>query len=258
MVNRIWHYHFSRGLVGTPGDFGFNGERPSHPELLDWLAAEFQGRRWSIKEIHRLIMLSNTYQQAVQHDEAAAAIDADNRLLWRMNRRRLSAEELRDSLLAVSGALDLTAGGPADKAFRYEFRKSPLYDYYATGERPESNRRSVYNFVARSTPDPFMDVMDFPVPSSCTPARNSTNTPLQSLSLLNDPFVLRQATRFADRLEQAFPDYVEAQATTAYQLAFGRAPSADERHRAAQFIQDGELIEFCRVLFNANEFLYVD
>lgn len=175
-----------------------------------------------------------------------------------MNRQRLSAEELRDSLLAVSGALDLTMGGPADKAFRYQFRKSPLYDYYATSDVPESNRRSIYNFIARSTPDPFMDVMDFPVPSSCTPDRNSTNTPLQSLSLLNDPFVLRQADRFAKRLKVQSPADVEAQVTTAYRLAFGRAPSKNERDRSATFLREVGLTEFCRILFNANEFLYVD
>ena len=258
MVNRLWHYHFGRGVVGTPGDFGFNGERPSHPELLDWLATEFQRRKWSIKEMHRLIMLSRTYQQASRHDEKAAAIDAGNRLLWRMNRQRLSAEEVRDSILAVSGKLDLTMGGPADMLFRYQFRKSPVYDYRDTKDRPERWRRSVYNFIVRSTPDPFMDVLDFPVPSSCTPARSSTNTPLQSLSMLNDPFVIRQADHFAARLADTHKGDVRGQVKAAYRLALGREPKGREAELARQFVEQRGLFQFCRALFNANEFLYVD
>lgn len=258
MVNRLWHYHFGRGLVGTPGDFGFNGERPTHPELLDWLASEFQRRDWSIKGMHRLIMLSSTYQQAAEHNSKAAALDADNRLLWRMNRRRLAAEEVHDALLAVSGSLDLAMAGPADKPFRYQFRKSPLYDYFADFELPERRRRSVYSFIARSTPNPFMDVLDFPVPSACTPSRMATSTALQSLSLLNDPFVIQQAEKFAARLADAHPDAARSQAIAGYRLAFGREPSEQELRLAEQFIASHDLFRFCRTLFNANEFLYVD
>lgn len=258
MVNRLWHYHFGRGLVGTPGDFGFNGERPSHPELLDWLATEFQRRNWSIKEMHRLIMLSNTYRQSSRHDADAAAVDADNRLLWRMNRQRLSAEEVRDSILAVSGTLDLTMGGPAEMPFRYQFRKSPVYDYLDTKDRPERWRRSVYNFIVRSTPDPFMDVLDFPLPSSCTPARDSTNTPLQSLSLLNDLFVIEQADHFAARLAKSHNGDHPGQVKAAYRLALGRDPSRRELELAQRFIEKHGSFPFCRALFNTNEFLYVD
>jgi cytochrome c553 len=258
MVNRLWHYHFGRGIVGSPGDFGFNGEYPSHPELLDWLASEFQGRKWSIKEMHRLIMLSSTYQQSSQHDAKAAAVDADNRLLWRMNRRRLAAEEVRDSILAVSGKLDLTMGGPAFQPFRYQFRKSPVYDYHDTTDRPERRRRSVYSFIVRSTPSPFLDVLDFPVPSSCTPARNSTTTALQSLSLLNDPFVIQHADHFAARLASTCGENIGQQVRTAYRLALGREPSEEELDRAVKFIEKRDLFRFCRALFNTNEFLYVD
>lgn len=258
MVNRLWRHHFGRGIVGTPGDFGFNGERPSHPELLDWLAVEFQKRKWSIKEMHRLIMLSSTYQQSSQYNENAAGVDADNHLFWRMNRRRMDAEVVRDSILAVSGKLALKMGGPAFMPFRYRFRKSPLYDYFDTTDRPQQARRSVYNFIVRSTPDPFMDVLDFPVPSSCTPARNSTTTPLQSLSLLNDPFVIAQAEHFADRLSNAHEGDVRAQVKLAYRLALGREPTAEEVERAEQFIAKRQLFHFCRALFNTNEFLYVD
>jgi len=258
MVNRLWHYHFGRGIVGTPGDFGFNGERPSHPELLDWLASEFQKRAWSIKQMHRLIMLSSTYQQSSQQDAKAAAVDADNRLLWRMNRRRLSAEEVHDSILAVSGKLDLAMGGPAYQPFRYQFRKSPVYDYYDTADRPERWRRSVYSFIVRSAPNPFMDVFDFPVPSACTPARMATTTALQSLSLLNDPFVTQQSEHFAARLTDIHADDSRGQITTAYRLALGREPSAEELVLAEQFVKKHDLFRFCRALFNANEFLYVD
>lgn len=258
VANRLWQGHFGRGLVGTPGDFGFNGERPSHPELLDWLASEFPKQGWSIKAMHRLIMLSNTYQQVSRHNEEAAAIDADNRLLWRMNRRRLTAEDVHDSILAVSGNLDLTMGGLADMPFRYQFRKSPVYDYLSEIDRPQRERRSVYHFTARSTPNPFMDVLDFPVPASCTPVRNSTTTALQSLSLLNDPFVLQQTASFAQRLKKAHRDNVPQQVTASYRLAFGRTPSENELESAQQFIEKQGLFQFCRALFNTNEFFYVD
>lgn len=258
MVNRIWHYHFGRGLVGTAGDFGFNGERPSHPELLDWLASEFQQRKWSVKEMHRLIMLSSTYQQSSQHSEKGDAVDAGNQLLWRMNRRRMDAEVVRDSVLAVSGQLELEMGGPAFMAFRYEFRKSPLYDYFDRTPRPRQSRRSVYNFIARSTPDPFMDVLDFPVPSSCTPARNSTTTPLQSLSLLNDPFMIEQVEHFAARLADAHRGDVPSQVKLAYRLTLAREPSGRELEGAKGFIAKHELFHFCRALLNSNEFAYVD
>jgi cytochrome c553 len=258
MVNRLWQNHFGRGIVGTPGDFGVNGEYPSHPELLDWLASEFQNRNWSIKEVHRLIMLSSTYQQSCRHDAKGAAIDADNRLLWRMNRRRLTAEEVHDSVLALSGKLDLTMGGAAVMPFRYQFRKSPVYDYHDTADRPERWRRSVYSFIVRSTPNPFMDVLDFPTPASCTPARNSTTTALQSLSLLNDPFVIQQSEYFAARLVDAHQGEVSQPVTMAYRLALGREPSKKELALAAQFIEKRDLFRFCRALFNTNEFLYVD
>jgi hypothetical protein len=258
MVNRLWQHHFGRGLVGTPGDFGFHGERPSHPDLLDWLASEFQRRQWSVKEMHRLILASSTYQQACRHDPKGAAVDAGNRLLWRMNRRRLSAEEVHDSMLAVSGQLDVTMGGPAFLPFRYQFRKSPVYDYLDTADRPERRRRSVYGFTVRSTPNPFLDVLDFPVPSSCTPARNSTTTAVQSLSLLNDPFVLQQADHFATRLADVHRGDVRGQVQAAYRLAFGREPSGPEAERAERFVGQRGLFLFCRALFNSNEFLYVD
>lgn len=258
MVNRLWLRHFGQGIVGTPGDFGFNGDRPSHPRLLDWLASEFVRQDWSIKEMHRLLMLSSAYRQSVRHDEKAAAVDPENHLLWRMNRRRLSAEEVRDAMLAVSGKLDLTMGGPSFKPFHYEFRKSPIYDYFDATEQRGHWRRSVYRFIARSTPDPFMDVMDFPNPASCTPVRMSTTTPIQALSLLNDPFTIAQADYFAARLTKAHPGESRERVRMAYRLAFGREPSSAEVDRAERFIARHSLFHFCRALFNTNQFLYVD
>lgn len=211
-----------------------------------------------MKRLHRLIMLSSAYQQASEHNEQAASVDAGNRLLWRMNRRRMEAEVVRDSVLAVSGGLDSTMGGPADMTFRYQFRKSPIYDYFSPEESPQTTRRSVYNFIARSTPDPFLDAFDFPVPTECAPARSSTTTPLQSLSLLNDPFLLRESERFAKRLESSDPDDVQSQVTAAYRSAFGREPTAGERERAAKFVRERTLFHFCRAMLNANEFVYVD
>jgi hypothetical protein len=175
-----------------------------------------------------------------------------------MNRRRLAAEEVRDSMLAVSGKLDLAMGGPAFQDFRYQFRKSPVYDYLDAADRPECRRRSVYSFIVRSTPNPFMDVLDFPTPSSCTPARNSTTTALQSLSLLNDPLVIQQADHFAARLADAHQGDVRAQVKMAYRLALGREPSGEEVDRARQFIAKHQLFHFCRTIFNTNEFLYID
>ncbi len=258
LVNRLWHYHFGRGIVGTPSDFGFNGERPSHPELLDWLASEFQRRNGSIKEMHRLIVLSSTYQQSAAQDQKGAAVDAGNRLLWRMNRRRLEAEEVRDAILAVSGKLDHTMGGPAFQPFRYLLRKVPVYDYHDVSDGPQLWRRSVYSFIVRSVPNPFMDVLDFPAPANCTPARNTTTTAVQTLSLLNDPFVIQQSDHFAKRLEGSHPGDPRGQVRTAYRLAFGRVPSQAELELASRFIANRPLLQFCRAIFNANEFLYVD
>ena len=203
-------------------------------------------------------MLSNTYQQSSQHNEKAAALDADNRRLWRMNRRRLTAEDVHDSILAVSGNLDLTIGGPAYMPFRYQFRKSPIYDYLGTADRPHRERRSVYSFIVRSTPNPFMDVLDFPVPSSCTPTRNSTTTALQSLSLLNDPFVLRQAEALAERLATEHKNDILQQISAGYRLAYGRSPTENELTQAQLFIEKRGLFQFCRAIFNTNEFVYVD
>jgi hypothetical protein len=259
VVNRVWHHHFGRGIVDTPNDFGRNGSLPMHPELLDWLAVEFRDGGQSFKELHRLILRSNVYRQASRHDPACARLDADNRLLWRMNRQRLDAESIRDAVLAVSGRMDWRMGGPAFELFRFKDGESPVYDHGALEKinDPRGWRRAVYRFTVRSVPNPFLECLDCADPNINTPVRNTTLTALQALALLNDPFMIRQAEFFAERLKRQSPDpgrRIEA----AYRLAFGRPPRADERALLAGYAKKHGLVNACRLLFNANEFLFID
>jgi mono/diheme cytochrome c family protein len=256
-VNRLWHYHFGTGLVATPSDFGFNGDRPSHPELLDWLASELLERRWSLKQLQRTIMLSSTYQQSCAPNEAAQTTDRGNRLLWRMNRRRLEGEAVRDAVLAVSGTLNRQRGGPPFEDFVYIEKYAPVYQYIVA-DRPELWRRTVYRFTVRSVPNPWLETLDCPNPSIQTPARNRTTTALQALALLNNPFVLQQSQYFADRLRSEAPDSPPAQVRLAYRLAFARAASDQEVAEAVDFVARHDLAELCHMLFNASEFVYVD
>jgi hypothetical protein len=250
MVNRLWQYHFGRGLVSTPSDFGRLGELPSHPELLDWLAAEFVAQGWSLKAMHRLIMTSATYRQTALRPAPAVVRqkDPENRLLWRMNTRRLEIEPIRDAMLCVSGELDTTMGGPA-----------------VASTEP---RRTIYAKVMRNTHDPLCDAFDAPDGSNTTPTRNITITPTQSLILINGAWTLARAKALARRLERiAGSDGVE-RITLAYRLAFGRVPTQAELSDAEAFLtrESGATastdspawIDFCHALLNANEFLYVD
>jgi len=258
IVNRVWAYHFGRGIVDTPNDFGRNGGRPTHPELLDWLATDFRAAP-SLKRLHRLIVLSAAYRQSSADNPDFARHDGDNRLLWRMNRRRLDAEEVRDSVLAVSGALDLKMGGPGFELFRFKDDHSPVYDYGAPGiaDRPETWRRAIYAFTVRSVPNPFIECLDGADPNLATPVRSTTVTALQALALLNDPFILRQSETFAGRLAREQRDPA-AQIGAAYAYAFGRAPSPAERSDLAAFAARHGVPAACRLLYNANEFLFVD
>ncbi len=259
IVNRIWHYHFGRGIVDTPSDFGRNGSLPTHPELLDWLATEFRDGGGSFKKLHRLIVLSAAYRQSSADDPAAAKIDADNHYLWRMARTRLDAEEVRDAVLAVSGKLDLTMGGPGFELFRYKDDHSPTYDHTAVDKinDPANWRRTVYRFTVRSVPNPFLECLDDADPNVNTSVRNTTLTALQALALLNDPFILKQAECFGERLEKISGDPLK-QVDAAYRLTFGRAPSAEERDALAAYARKHGLAKACRVLFNANEFVFID
>ncbi|MBM3784729.1 MAG: DUF1553 domain-containing protein [Acidobacteria bacterium] len=255
VVNRVWQYHFGTGLVESSNDFGRMGAKPSHPELLDWLALWFRDEaRGSLKQLHRLIVTSATYRQSSAHREEAAKIDADNKLLWRMNRMRVDAEAVRDAMLLAAGKLDPAMGGPSVRMFLFKDDHSPVYDYAGFApDSPGAYRRSIYRFIVRSVPDPFMDRLDCPDPSILTPKRSTTITAIQALALWNNAFVLRMAEHFAERVQGA-PQPIEL----AYWHALGRPPSPGEANRHAAYVREHGLANFARVLFNANEFLFVD
>lgn len=257
IVNRLWQYHFGVGLVDTPNDFGFNGGRPSHPELLDWLASELIRRHWSIKQMQRLIVTSATYRQSSAMSPDAAQIDPGDRLLWRQSPQRLEAESLRDAVLSAAGELNLQAGGPGFQDFSTFIHNTQFYvlhDYVGKS----FNRRSIYRTWVRSGRNPMLDVFDCPDPSTRAPRRALTTTPLQALSLMNDSFILRMADRFAERLTREAGTDPVAQIARAYQLAFARSPDAEESAAARQLVERDGLPALCRVLFNCNEFAYVD
>lgn len=257
MVNRIWHYHFGQGLVKTPNDLGFSGGKPSHPKLLDWLAAEFRARKWSVKEMHKLIVSSATYRQGSRANPEAQAIDAGNDYLWRRAPMRLEAESIRDSILAVSGALNPVAGGPGYRDFKmYNHKGSWVYDPIDP-EGPEFNRRSIYRTWARGNVHPLLSPLDCPDPSAAAPVRSVTTTPLGALSLMNTSFVLRMSEEMAKRLE-GMPGDEARQIEHAVELAFGRPATARDLHLGLGFVKENGLAAFCRVLFNANEFLYLN
>lgn len=258
IVNRIWQHHFGRGLVSTPNDFGKMGEAPSHPALLDWLAKEFLANGQSFKQLHRLIVTSATYRQQSLHNDEHARIDGGNRYLWRANRQQLEAEAVRDAVLAVNGKLGLTMGGPGFDTFRYEDDHSPRYHYsdYDT-EDPSTFRRAIYRAVIRSVPDPFMTTLDCADPSQSVPVRNETVTALQALAALNNPFMVRQAAYFAERLEAQYQG-LEEQVEGAYTLALLRKPAADEKQTLVSYAEKHGLAAACRLIFAMNEFFYVD
>ena len=259
IVNRVWQYHFGRAIADSPNDFGRMGQLPSHPELLDWLAVEFRDNGQSFRKLHRLIVTSAVYRQSSISNPAAEAVDADNRFLWRMNRRRLEAEEIRDSMLAVSGQLNPEMGGPGFYLFELEKPEhSPHYEYSKFDpEDVRSHRRSVYRFIVRSQPDPFMTTLDCADSSQSTPRRHETQTALQALSLLNNRFTLTMAQHFAVRLETA-AESMEARIDEAFRLLTGRTPSAEERRQTLAYAEVHGLPALCRLLFNLSEFVFVD
>jgi hypothetical protein len=258
IVNRVWQYHFGQGLVDTPNDFGRMGSPPSHPELLEWLAGWFSEHGHSLKSLHRLLVTSAAYRQSSAGKPEYAKIDSGNRYLWRMNRQRLDAECIRDSVLAVAGKLDLTMGGPSAQQFYFKDDHSPIYDYARFDvDDPRSFRRSIYRFLVRSVPDPFMECLDCADPSIMTPKRNTTLTSIQALALLNNPLATRQAEHFAQRLRTLCSD-VPGQIEAAYLLALGRKPSEREATGMAAYAQEFGLANACRVIFNSNEFVFVD
>ena len=259
IVNRVWHYHFGRGLCDTPGDFGKMGGLPSHPELLDWLAVWFRDEaKGSLKQLHRLIVTSETYRQSSL--VAAPDSDAENRLLWRQNRHRLDADSFRDFTLAASGRLDLTMGGPAVQNFTQTKgpQNTPSLDY--TGydwNSPGSGRRSIYRFVWRGIADPLMEALDFPDLGLLSPVRSFSASPLQALALYNNGFILHHSEAFARRVEKEAAS-VEAQVVRAVRLAWLREPTADELREFTTHAAQHGLASLCRLLLNSSEFLFVN
>jgi mono/diheme cytochrome c family protein len=258
IVNRIWHYHFGRGIVETPNDFGHMGGRPSHPELLDWLAFWFQENGESFKKLHRLIVTSATYRQSSAPDAHKESVDGDNHWLSRMNRKRLDAESIHDAMLSVGGALDLTMGGPSEQQFFFKDDHSPVYDYARYDlESPGSDRRSIYRYIVRSVTDPFMDTLDCPDPSVLADRRTVTTTALQALTLLNNPFVLKQSQRLAQRVLNA-ASTPEARVEAACWLAWNRPPTKEEARQLTDYSRKHGLENLCRLLFNSSEFVFTD
>lgn len=255
LVNRIWHYHFGRGLVGTPSDFGHNGEKPSHPELLDWLAANLMDHGWKLKRLHRLIVTSYAYRQSSEADPKRQAIDAGNQFLWRMPLRRLEAEAVRDAVLTTSGKLDRRMGGPGYPLFKYRVVNVAIYEPLEEFG-PETWRRGVYRQAARAIRDDLLGSLDCPESSQRTPRRESTTTALQALSLLNGSFMNQQAGFLAERVRKEAGDTPQAQVNRGFRLAFGRSPNAQEGAAGVELVRKHGLEALCRALLNANEFLY--
>jgi hypothetical protein len=260
IVNRLWQHHFGRGIVETASDFGRMGSAPSHAELLDWLARRFLDDGGSLKQMHRLIVTSAAYRQAVRHDSHAAEIDSDNRLLWRMNRRRLDAESVHDAILAAAGRLDQAMGGPSVQQFVLSpgVHVTPVVDYTRYDwDAKGAGRRSVYRFVFRTLPDPFLDSLDEADASQLTPVRNESITPIGALALLNNPFVLRQSEHLAKRLEEERQG-LRAQVRLAVELVLGRSPAPLELSDLLPYARNHGLANLGRLLFNSSEFLFVN
>jgi hypothetical protein len=268
-VNRVWHHHFGRGIVDTLGNFGRSGAEPTHPELLDWLAVDFQTNGWNLKRLHKHIMTSTAYRQAHQigkaEREAAVKVDPANQLLWRSQLKRLDAEIVRDAILAASGQIDLTAGGPPVK-----------FDTPTSGDsRTDSRRRSIYLLARRVYPLKFLELFDAPIiPVNCTQRTNSANV-LQSLAVLNSEFVIGQAGHLADKIAKEAGEQPAARVRLAYQRVLNRLPRETEEAKCVAFLRDqanacvqekvapqkagrDALADLCQMLFATNEFLYVE
>jgi hypothetical protein len=262
MVNRIWQQVFGAGLVITASDFGKNGASPSHPELLDWLATQFVRKQWSIKATIRLMLTSAAYRQSSMVVSAKAnEADPANQLLWRMNRKRLEAEAIRDSILAVSGALNSEPGGPGvfpplpDVVANVRIKEKPIWE---TSGSDDAVRRSVYIFQRRQLQVPLLNVMDAPDANASCERRSVSTTATQALTMMNDPFVIGQVREFALRLEKSLGPDPRERVRAAFVSAYGRPPVPEEVEKALRLVREDGLEALCRVLFNSNEFLYVN
>ena len=263
MVNRIWQWHFGRGIVATPSNFGRNGMRPSHPRLLDWLANEFVASGWSVKALHRLILSSATYRQSsVRFSESAIQHDPSNALLSRAVTRRLEGEVVRDSILAVSGRLNRAYGGPGVYPRLPEAMKDQMlvknWPAWEPSDGPDSRRKSVYVFQRRQLALPLLEVLDAPVPQVSAATRRTSTTAIQSLALLNGRLVTEEAHHCAARLEREGGADSTDRVSFAFRLALSRAPTPAELRRYNDFVAEQGWAAVCRVLFNANEFVHAD
>ncbi|HEX4613937.1 MAG TPA: DUF1549 and DUF1553 domain-containing protein [Urbifossiella sp.] len=257
VVNRLWQHHFGRGIVATASDFGIRGRLPTHPELLDWLACELVEGGWTLKRMHRLMLLSDTYQQSTHASDAAIRLDPDNALLSRMNRQRLEGEAVRDALLAASGRLNTRAGGPGVVLPDLARAAGGSRPVPVTADAAEHTRRSIYLFARRNLRDPFLEAFDLPDSNQSCPKRERSTTAPQALSLLNSADAMAAAKALAERVARE-ADTEPGRITRAYRLALGRAPTAAELDRAAAFLATSPRSELCRALFNLNEFVYLD
>jgi hypothetical protein len=258
LVNRLWQFHFGAGIIATPSDFGYMGEKPSHPELLDWLARHLVECGWRLKPLHRLIVMSQAYRQSSEFRQMAASVDADSRLLWRFPTRRLAAEEVRDSILQIAGVLDDRPGGPGFRLYQYSRDNvatyTPLDDF-----GPETYRRSVYHQNARASRVDVLSDFDAPDCAFSTPRRVPTTTPTQSLVMMNHQFTMKMAAALASRLEkEAGGSNLAGQVKLAFQLAYGRTPDSGEQAAAIELIKAHGLRAFCRALLNSSELIYVN
>ncbi len=260
-VNRVWQHHFGRGICDTPSDFGRMGGLPSHPELLDWLAVTFRDDfSGQLKPLHRLIVLSETYQQASDGRDDANAIDGENRLLWRQNRTRLDADAIRDYTLTLAGTLDLTMGGPGVRHFATGpgIQVTPTVTYSGFDwNAPGVSRRAIYRFVWRGIPDPFLESLDFPDLGLLSPVRGFSASSLQALALFNDDFVLHHARKLAERLERE-ASTTAARVDRGSLLAWQRLPTDSERTALVGLVEQHGLAALARLLLNSNEFLFLD
>ena len=256
MVNRLWQFHFGTGIVDTPSDFGLNGAKPSHPELLDWLAVEFMESGWSIKHIHRLILNSKTWLQSSRPVAKAMQVDAAGRLLWRHPTRRMAAEAIRDNMLAVSGVLDLKSGGPGFDGFEVQM-ENVRHFFPKKQYGPIDWRRMIYMTKVRQERESVFGVFDCPDASQAVAKRSRSTTPLQALNLFNSRFVMQQADLLADLLAKEAGADAAVQAKRAFTLCFNRPPTEAEINSSAEFIQNEGLSQFTRAMLNANEFVFI-
>ncbi len=260
MVNRLWSHHFGVGIVKTQNDFGFMGSSPSHPDLLDWLACELRDNGGSLKQVHRQIVLSATYRQASKLNPESVGDDSTDRLFGRTKLRRLDAESLRDTIIYLSGSLKTEMGGASDRQFLLSkgVHITPVLDYVGFDpDHPDNYRRSIYRFIFRTVPDPFMQTMDCADASQLTPQRSESVTAHHALALLHNRFLIRQSELLAAQLERHYDELTD-RIQRLFQLSYSRSPDSEELEAVGSYAREFGLANACRMIFNSSEFNYVD